>query len=74
MIHQYITSDHLDAEILVRERLGLDVGQGSQRGSQKLKPLAQKYVKEPREEDAKTPLPLAQDTAVVQAGLFKPHS
>ena len=56
MMHQYIMLDHLDAEILVRERLGLDIGQGSSWGSQQLKPLAQKYVKEPHEEDAKEPL------------------
>lgn len=48
---------HLDAGILVRERLGLDVCQGSSRGSKKLKPLSQKYIKEPHDEDAKEPLP-----------------
>lgn len=55
-MHQYIMLDHLDAEFLVRERLGLGIGQGSSQDSQKLRSLAQKYVKEIHE-DAEEPLP-----------------
>lgn len=53
MMHQYTMLGHLDAASLVRERPGLDTGQSSSSGSQKLKPLAQNCIKEPHE-DAKS--------------------
>lgn len=57
-MHKYIMSDTWMQRCLVRERLGLGVGQGRSRDSQKPNPLAQKYVKELHEEAVKKPLPV----------------